>query len=520
MQTFNISQDFFNLFFTNSLENFEREFALWLKSQGEDNFTLWSIKGNMCQSLPVSTSSIKSAFDIYELGYMSDNNQINETISFFDEEYYLSWSFFFGLKDYPKLALTFHNDNCEKVAKTVSKFLPYISKRVAELSTADKSIDLYVDYQKKIDFVTKAGAIFNAIEMEQVISVSLSFFAEVFSSEAVCGLYNGKFYGIGLEERHIMEDIFMSNISAYDCITNLCSTEYIENNLFSEKFNIKNVFFIYEPTINLRYALFNITSDVVPDKEFSTIVTAIVSVAVENAINHEKHTQFKIEEQEINQTVEVLNKFVPNSVNIRKDNFDIYAMNVPARETGGDFVNVKNDDDVYKFCVADVCGKGYTAAILTVVLSVLFSSRSMFTLQNFVTYLNNFLLKKNFEDKFITGFFGEFDLKSRMLTYIYCGHEPSFLIIDNNVNELTSKNIPLGIIDEDYELKEVYIPEGATLFVYTDGILEYTNYDGLIKLLQENLKYTAEETVKFLYDTLVDDKVNQKDDFTCVMMKL
>ena len=48
--------------------------------------------------------------------------------------------------------------------------------------------------------------------------------------------------------------------------------------------------------------------DIVPDKDFSSLVSSIVSIAVENALNHEALTKFKIEETEIAHTADIRDK--------------------------------------------------------------------------------------------------------------------------------------------------------------------------------------------------------------------
>lgn len=522
MQTYNINENLFNVFFSDSVEKFHENIAFWLISSDVYIFTLWVIKGNMCEPLPLSTSKIKASFDIYELGYPGGIMPVDKKISFFDEEYFISRAYFFEQNNRPIFAITFHDDTFNKVMDDLFTYSMYLSKRYAEVSSTEKSMDLYVDYQKKIDFVTKAGVIFKTLEVEQVVSVSLSFFSNVFSSDVVCGLWEDKFYGIGIDENDLKENIFINGTNLYDYMSNARKTEFLEHNITSPKYNIKNIFFVYENSSGLYFALFNIISEIVPDKEFSSIVSSIISIAIENAINHEKLTQFKIEETEINRTVEILNKFVPTEISLSKEYCDIFALNIPAKQTGGDFVDVKDDgNEIIKFCVADVCGKGYTAAILTVVLSVLFSARTAFNISSFVEHLNLFLLRKGFKDKFITAFFGEYNFKTRKLKYIYCGHEPAILIKkDKSISHLSSRNIPLGIMNEEYEMKEVVIPKDSTLFVYTDGILEYTNDATIKSYLVDNFTKSSKDNALNLYQKFVNDKDNQKDDFTCIIMKL
>ena len=519
MQNLEINENFFQIFFTDSCESFCKSLASWLNSINSGEFTIWNITGTVCQPSEVVPSKISAAFDIYELGYPGGITAVNRNVSFFDESFFISYALFFGGIDHPMCAVTFHSEKGLNAAKELEKYSQYISKRIRELSLADRSMDLYVDYQKKVDFIKKAGVIFKALEVESVISSSLAFFMDVFSADAVCAIRNNKFYGIGLEESDLDDNIFINDCPMAEYLKDISTTEFTENLGYSSKFNIKNIFFVYEELCGLRFALFNVMPDVVPDKEFSALVAQVVSIAVENALNHEEMTRFKVEETEMSHTVDILSRFVAGKISPKISGCDIFAMNIPAKKAGGDFADIKTDGDNIKFCIADVCGKGYSAAILTVVLSVFFSGGAIDHIKNFVQQLNSFLLAKNFDDKFITAFFGEFNIKERQLKYIYCGHEPAVLIDGNSITNLKSENLPLGIMDEDYQVKTVYIPQGATFFAYTDGLLEYTDLDSLVNLLKNN-DSTAKNAAENLYNTLVTNPENQKDDFTCIIMKL
>lgn len=137
------------------------------------------------------------------------------------------------------------------------------------------------------------------------------------------------------------------------------ATEFIDSMIDCSKFNIDNIFFIYEETQNIRIILFNIHFDVIPDKEFSELVSSIVTTAVENAQYHKRMTQIKVQESEMKVTGDILNKFVHKNLEL-KSGIKITGINYPARDAGGDFLMVKETENGIFFTVADVCGKGYS----------------------------------------------------------------------------------------------------------------------------------------------------------------
>lgn len=519
MAKYEINVDLFSSLFAETVDDFVERFTVYCNNNNINDFTVWKITGNICE--PYKLSSLRSGtFDIFEFGYSdSPSARPNKEVSYFDTTFFITASFFFSNRKRPVLAVTFHEDIHEDIYSELEKYAPYLSKCVSELTASEKRMDLYVDYQKKVDFVKRAGVIFKALDIKDVISVSLTFFMEVFSAEAVCAIHKGSFSGIGLDEKDLEDSIEVGEITLKDYIDHHKKTEFLENIALSGKFNIKNVFFVYEETSDILFALFNILTDIIPDKEFSSLVAGIVSIAAENAENHEKMTRFQVEETEISNTVNILNKFVqreitPDSI------FDIDAVTYPARNAGGDFIDIRTMDGKIICCLADVCGKGYSAAVFTVVLSVFMDNLNKFSsLADALQVLNKFLLDKNFENRFITLFACVIDEKTRALEYISCGHDPAFIIDGDKTNILRSKYLPIGLAEEDYEMTYSVIPQDSLFFIYTDGLIEYTDFEGLVALVRSNSGKKATEISSSLYNGLVTDRLLQRDDFTCIVLK-
>lgn len=519
MAKYEINGDLFKVMFAESVDDFVDKFSDYCENNNISDFTVWKITGNICE--PYKYLSEKSGtFDIFEFGYSdSPIAHPNKEVSYFDTAFFVTHSVFFSYKKRPILAVTFHSDVPQNICDELEKYAPYLGKCVFELTSGEKRMDLYVDYQKKVDFVKRAGVIFKALDIEDVISVSLTFFMEVFSAEAVFAIHNGAFKGIGVDEKDLSADIHVGELSLKDYITGSKKTEFLENMALSGKFNIKNVFFVYEETSDILFGLFNILTDIIPDKEFSSLVAGIVSIAAENAQNHEKMTRFKVEETEISNTVNILNKFVQREI-IPNSLFDIDAVTYPARNAGGDFIDIRTLNGKTVLCLADVCGKGYSAAVFTVVLSVFMDNLEKFSsLAEALKALNKFLLVKNFENRFITLFACVIDEKTRSIDYISCGHDPAFIIDGEATSILRSKYLPIGLTEENYETTGTVLPKDALFFIYTDGLIEYTDFESLVKIVRNNSGKNAAEITSSLYNNLVSDRLLQKDDFTCIVLK-
>lgn len=487
-----------------------------------NNFYIWEVNGNICEPVSNIHSNLFATFDIYEFGYANEDfsNNLNINIGYFDQNFIISAALFIRHNNRILYAITFQDPISDKNAELIKSIVPYLGKRASELASKERQMDLYVDYQKKVDFVKKASTIFKALEIEEVISMSLSFFMEAFSADAICVLFDDKFYGIGFNETDLINHMSMNNMNLKEFMLKNNDTLYVENEVISPKYNIINTFFIYDPVANLRFSLFNIIIDTVPDKDFSYLVTSIISIATENAINHQKITKFKIEETEISLTADILNKFVHKTVSL-PNNDNMYGISYPARNAGGDFLYLTENNGDYTFCVTDVCGKGYAAAILTVALNIFtsnFDNNEDFATQ--IMEMNKFLISKNFNDRFITALFCKYHSNTRELEYISCGHDPAVIMTGDNTQYLTSDYLPLGLLDEQYTVKKIKLEKNSMIFSYSDGLIEYLTLDELIDLVKSLSYLPPKNIVETLYSKLVTDRNLQKDDFTCLIMKV
>ncbi|WP_242348924.1 PP2C family protein-serine/threonine phosphatase [Mucispirillum schaedleri] len=516
--------DLLNIVSSDSTEDFIKHINEFFIKCSITDCHIWDVIGNICEPCQYIHPDDYATFDIYELGFKEDEvflKNINLDISYFDYNYHIDSAIFFSYNSRITHIITFETPLPEDLEAKIKIAAPYFGKRSVELFSKERQMDLYINYQKKVDFVKRASIIFMCLEIEETISMSLSFFMDVFSADVVCAVYKNEFHGIGVNEEDLIENITIHDMPLKDYLININETIFVENEVISSKFNIKNAFFIYDESSGLRFALFNIIVDIVPDKDFCSLVSSIISIAVENALNHEALTKFKIEETEIAHTAEILNKFVKCNVQL-ENNDNIYGISYPARNAGGDFVNLMQMGNDYIFCVTDVCGKGYSAAVLTVVLSVFMSHfKSADELTAKVTNLNQFLISKNFDDRFITAFFGVYHSNTKELEYISCGHDPAAVLSKNNkIEYMTSDYMPMGIMLEDYKSKSIKIEDNSIIFIYTDGLIEYSSLDDLLCLVNALSDKKSKDIAESLYKELVVDTSLQKDDFTCLIMKI
>ncbi len=488
-----------------------------------NKFIIWKVENNIAE--PKKSRNLKCDVnaDVFDLGY-DEKIFSSEKIEFvfFDITLEIHSKIFFIYKNVVTMVITFHEDADFGKLNFILEFNEKIAQRLFELDASEKRSEIFVDYQKKIDFLKSSSSIFSSINVESLIDTAQDFFMTVFSAEAACVFYEDLFSGIGVKEKDLYNNIKIKGLFAIDYLKRIRGTEFISEELESEKFTINNCFIIHDEKYFFTVVLFNIHVDYIPDKELSELISSIVTIALDNARNHEKMMTLKLEETEMEKTVDILNKFVPNEIQINEP-AQIFGVSYPAKKTGGDYFNVVLKENKILICVADVCGKGYDAAVVTVVLSVINemvnSGQLSGSMNEIASYTNQYILSKNLDGRFVTAFFAIYDFDSKEMEYISFGHEPTVLIKNNKKILLEAEYLPVGIMNENYETKKIKIDTGDCLFIYTDGIIEYIDYEILYEKIQNNIMEKPDIFIKNLYKELVIDTDAQKDDFTCLMLK-
>jgi sigma-B regulation protein RsbU (phosphoserine phosphatase) len=164
--------------------------------------------------------------------------------------------------------------------------------------------------------------------------------------------------------------------------------------------------------------------------------------------------------------------------------YSIHTFYQPHFEVGGDYYDfIKLSKNVLGFCIADVSGKGISAAFLMSNFQAVF--RALYTpytnLKSLVYMLNKKVNKSAKSEKFITLFLGKYNVITRKLTYINAGHLPPMLF-DPKKKQLKTLDkgcIGLGMLDEipTIETGKIKVPVNAKFLAFTDGLVELESGD-------------------------------------------
>lgn len=161
--------------------------------------------------------------------------------------------------------------------------------------------------------------------------------------------------------------------------------------------------------------------------------------------------------------------------------FELYASMDAAKDVGGDFYDFYPvGEDKYAFLIADVSGKGIPAAMFmmrakSVIKSIVETGASPAVA---LTKANEKLCTDNTAEMFVTAWLGIMDCNTGHLIYANAGHNPPVLINDDGSKEFIKSQagfVLAGLDGIKYENFELEIKEGASIFLYTDGVTEATN---------------------------------------------
>lgn len=212
---------------------------------------------------------------------------------------------------------------------------------------------------------------------------------------------------------------------------------------------------------------------------------------------------------------------------------DVFANMRPARDVGGDFYDYfLVDPDRLGLVIADVCGKGVPASLFMAITRTVIRlvARENNEIATGIARANQLLSAENDASMFVTLFYAEFDMRTGVLTYCNCGHNPPLVIRDDGAcEELGATGMPLAMLpDSTYETLQVRLAPGERLFLYTDGVTEASTVDdiefGLTRLagtIEEFRHGTAQDLVDGAFRR-VDEFANgapQSDDVTCLALR-
>lgn len=228
--------------------------------------------------------------------------------------------------------------------------------------------------------------------------------------------------------------------------------------------------------LNHQIANNNDVSPVIKNLSFIETITHIVLVAIENQILQKQQLENEILNRELKLAVEIQKLLIPQKTK-ETPFFKVTSVYLPLHGVGGDYFDfVPFSDTSFFFCMADISGKGISAALVMAHFQahVKLLVQPKLKLKNLVTLLNEFMFEFTKGEYFVTFFGAMVELKTSKLTYVNAAHFPVFIKKQHHVLELKSQTSGLGMNDEliDFKPKTVNLKNAEAIIAYTDGVLD------------------------------------------------
>ncbi len=270
------------------------------------------------------------------------------------------------------------------------------------------------------------------------------------------------------------------------------------------------------------------------DLDFTQALTNILVVALENKRFARKQFEQEVLNREIALASQVQQMLFPATLPYTSE-LKAKVTYFPHSMVGGDYYDLirKSKEKVY-FCIADVSGKGFGAALLMsnfqAALRTLLRSDAEFGV--IIQQLNYTLVENTKGERFITFFLGEYDYSTKRLRYVNAGHNPPILCWEKTAKtELLEAGTTILGAFEELPFMEIGVRENLeqfTIHLYTDGLTESMNpaeeefgEDRFQKFVEAHLFVDPEDFHRDFLELMgkFSDQIPLRDDLTLLSLR-
>jgi sigma-B regulation protein RsbU (phosphoserine phosphatase) len=355
-------------------------------------------------------------------------------------------------------------------------------QNIDDISAEDELIRLLLKRQTELNAllevtqaINKDTATATLLQMLQVILKSylqvgkLRFLVEKDGTYVLLSKYGGEIEPIGVLHKACVK------LNKFKWPTPLANHE--------DELLVKYDYFIpiYHKKKALGYALigdFNPSSELLNnDLNFIQTVINVIVVALENKKLFRERILSERFQREMELAVEVQNMLIPLKA-YKDTSVEVSARYIPHQNIGGDYFDfIRLNDYEFLWCIADVSGKGISAALLMANFQASLHAWSAVEddLANIVERLNKIVITNTKGERFITLFLAKYNEKTRKLCYINAGHNATVLYSHGEAITLKLGTTMIGVFDDLPFLNqgEVDIEPGSLIVNYTDGLMDH-----------------------------------------------
>lgn len=238
-----------------------------------------------------------------------------------------------------------------------------------------------------------------------------------------------------------------------------------------------------------------------------TLLSSLANVAaikLENAQLLEEMIEKKRMEHELELAGQIQKNLLPSRAP-QILGWDLTGSNAPCYTIGGDYFDfIERSTNRLAFALADVSGKGASAALMMAVLRATVHSTAQQQEDDVVSIMshaNHVMYHNSPAQSYATFFLGDLDPGSGELLYINAGHIPPILFRaqSRSIERLETGGTVVGLFEmAPYEKGRAELAPGDILVVFTDGVSESWDdkdeefgEERLGKVVQENADLSA-----------------------------
>jgi phosphoserine phosphatase RsbU/P len=227
-------------------------------------------------------------------------------------------------------------------------------------------------------------------------------------------------------------------------------------------------------------------SPLIKHLNFIQTISGIIVVAIENQRLFRETLRQEALRRELELAARMQMMLIPDNASLPVNGtLSAQGFYYPHYEVGGDYYDfLPLADNVVGFCIADVSGKGMSAALLMsnfqASLRAIFAAEG--SLEEMIRKLNTLVVVNSAGERFITLFIARYNIRTRVLEYVNAAHNPPVLIDlqTNRSSVLRQSCVGVGMLDEMPWVRTDYVTlkNPTKIICYTDGLTELRDEQG------------------------------------------
>jgi phosphoserine phosphatase RsbU/P len=214
------------------------------------------------------------------------------------------------------------------------------------------------------------------------------------------------------------------------------------------------------------------------------------------------------------------------------DGWEIMLFTRSANDVSGDLVDfLKINEDRIAITIADVAGKGLSAALLTAKLQATIRAYAEDSpkISELAKKTNHVFHRDSLPNLFASMVYLEISPNSNQIKFVNAGHFPPLVISKEGIAELPKGDVALGLMENaNYSDTKIELSSNEIFIAYSDGVIEsineYNQFFGREKffnLVKMNYSLTASEMGRNILNAvdLFRGEAKANDDLSFVIMK-